>query len=360
MREVRIAMSSAAGFLQAILREPDDDTPRLVYADWLDETGKPEDAARAELIRVQIELPRCQRWSPGHEELSDRAEALIKAHGDTWLGPLLPLVRASVPVGVAGYEFSRGMPHVKLSPGKLLQKAHSRLAEEWLPKLGVQEVEFLGVTMRVAEVAGLPALRHLHSLAWSYSHLDDDGLRDLSRSPHLGNLVTLALDRAWATDAGLGRIARAASLGKLTTLRLTGSYGKSRVTAAGIRAVLGGDLPRLDSLDLEGGAWGMTRIGDLATLTGFRRLKRLGLSYNFIKGRDVRLLAENPDVANLVELDLSSNEIDDDGACALAESPHLAGLKRLDLSGSPGRGQQIFSPETQQRLRDRFGDALVI
>lgn len=39
----------------AILAAPDDDTPRLVFADWLDEHGEPE---RAEFIRVQCELYR--------------------------------------------------------------------------------------------------------------------------------------------------------------------------------------------------------------------------------------------------------------------------------------------------------------
>jgi uncharacterized protein (TIGR02996 family) len=39
-----------AAFLAAILDRPDDDLPRLVYADWLDEHGEPE---RAEFIRTQ-------------------------------------------------------------------------------------------------------------------------------------------------------------------------------------------------------------------------------------------------------------------------------------------------------------------
>ena len=39
----------------AILADPDDDTVRLAYADWLDENGQSE---RAEFIRVQIELAR--------------------------------------------------------------------------------------------------------------------------------------------------------------------------------------------------------------------------------------------------------------------------------------------------------------
>ena len=41
------------GFLQDILAHPEDDTPRLVYADFLDEHEQPH---RAELIRLQVRL----------------------------------------------------------------------------------------------------------------------------------------------------------------------------------------------------------------------------------------------------------------------------------------------------------------
>jgi len=50
-------------FLLAIFTNPDDDLPRLVFADWLDENGE---AAWAELIRVQC---MCARTSPA--DLSD-------------------------------------------------------------------------------------------------------------------------------------------------------------------------------------------------------------------------------------------------------------------------------------------------
>ena len=43
------------GLLQAILDEPEDDAPRLIYADWLEDNGE---ADRAEFIRLQIELAR--------------------------------------------------------------------------------------------------------------------------------------------------------------------------------------------------------------------------------------------------------------------------------------------------------------
>jgi uncharacterized protein (TIGR02996 family) len=46
-------MDDGQALLRAILREPAEDTPRVLYADYLDENGQP---ARAEVIRVQIEL----------------------------------------------------------------------------------------------------------------------------------------------------------------------------------------------------------------------------------------------------------------------------------------------------------------
>ncbi len=42
-------------FLADIIEHPDDDTPRLIYADWLEDHGEPE---RGEFIRVQCEMAR--------------------------------------------------------------------------------------------------------------------------------------------------------------------------------------------------------------------------------------------------------------------------------------------------------------
>jgi uncharacterized protein (TIGR02996 family) len=73
-------MSDAPALLEAIRAAPDDDAPRLVYADWLDEHGQPE---RAEFIRVQCELAR--RKSP---ELRQREKELQARHHDNFAGPL--------------------------------------------------------------------------------------------------------------------------------------------------------------------------------------------------------------------------------------------------------------------------------
>lgn len=46
----------ADGFVRAILANPSDPTPRLVFADWLDDTGRPGNAAWAEYIRLRAEM----------------------------------------------------------------------------------------------------------------------------------------------------------------------------------------------------------------------------------------------------------------------------------------------------------------
>src|SRR4051794_25062384 len=76
-----IADETDTGFLTAICRSPDDDAPRLVYADWLEEHGDPE---RAEFIRVQCALAAETYDDPRHDELEERNESLLGQHGEKW------------------------------------------------------------------------------------------------------------------------------------------------------------------------------------------------------------------------------------------------------------------------------------
>ena len=67
-------MSPDNPFLRALLAQPDDDTLRLAMADWLDEN---DDPARAEFIRVQVELARGSRSASGGTSLEKRQAELL-------------------------------------------------------------------------------------------------------------------------------------------------------------------------------------------------------------------------------------------------------------------------------------------
>src|SRR5262249_10795928 len=69
-------MSERADLHRAILAAPDDDAPRLVFADWLDEHGEPD---QAEFIRLQCATDRLPPTSRRWQSLHDRAQRLLRA-----------------------------------------------------------------------------------------------------------------------------------------------------------------------------------------------------------------------------------------------------------------------------------------
>jgi uncharacterized protein (TIGR02996 family) len=51
-------VSDHDAILRAVIEEPEEDLPRLLYADWLEEFGSEEDHICSEFIRVQCEIAR--------------------------------------------------------------------------------------------------------------------------------------------------------------------------------------------------------------------------------------------------------------------------------------------------------------
>jgi uncharacterized protein (TIGR02996 family) len=73
-----------AALYAAVYAAPDDDGPRAVLADALQEAGDP----RGELIALQLR----EHAGSATPELRDRAQALIQEHAKAWLGPLRPII----------------------------------------------------------------------------------------------------------------------------------------------------------------------------------------------------------------------------------------------------------------------------
>jgi uncharacterized protein (TIGR02996 family) len=77
-------MSDETALLRAIAANPDEDTPRLAFADYIEEQGN---TARAEFIRGQVELARLKEDSPRRREIAFRCRQLLDAHEEEWLDP---------------------------------------------------------------------------------------------------------------------------------------------------------------------------------------------------------------------------------------------------------------------------------
>jgi uncharacterized protein (TIGR02996 family) len=69
-------MTDEDAFLQTILTSPHDPSPKLVFADWLEERGDP----RAELIRLLHALTQSIDV-PGRDQMEERMRGLLEAGG---------------------------------------------------------------------------------------------------------------------------------------------------------------------------------------------------------------------------------------------------------------------------------------
>ena len=74
-------MTTADALTAAVCAAPDDDLPRLVYADWCEENGRAE---RAEFIRLQVAHATQQLPPAG----VIREKVLLDTHAARWLAPL--------------------------------------------------------------------------------------------------------------------------------------------------------------------------------------------------------------------------------------------------------------------------------
>ena len=111
-------MSIEDGFLQDIIAHPDDDAPRLIYADWLDEHGRAPTAREFIRVRVQtVAHAHGRRPRAGRSALQHRQEELQQAHAaKNVAGP------ASVQDCLRHYVFRRGfVEEAALTLGRFLK-----------------------------------------------------------------------------------------------------------------------------------------------------------------------------------------------------------------------------------------------
>src|SRR5262245_22814002 len=193
-------MGEGDALFRAILDRPEEDAPRLVYADWLEEYG---DAARAEFIRVQCGLP---RGDPAGKDLRRRERELLRAHGGAW--------RAGLPYWAARGRFERGFPaRVEVPTGSFLRGASAL----W----GRVPVTALQLSYRPAKfdrLAAHPDLALVSELDLRFLPLSPpaEGLLTLLRSPHLTRLRVLDLSGTSLDPALLRELAAAPALRGLT------------------------------------------------------------------------------------------------------------------------------------------------
>lgn len=307
-------MSEGDSLFEAIRANPEDDAPRLVYADWLDEHGRPE---RAEFIRVQCAMaripPRTARWLPLH----DRAQRLEREWRVKWTGPIQDrVVEATLRRG-----FVDG---VRLTVDQFRHSAEELVRLEPIRVWTFSEMAlFFGGRSftRLAADSSLLAVRALDTGRYQADEL----VRTLATSRYLSNLRTLIVPNRIPTAEAIRELFAAAP--RLDELEMSDGFGP------GVRDLWRRGAPaRLRKLSLVGSHMTDQTATQLASSAALVLLEVLRLDGNEITDHGAVTLAATEHLTGLRELSLAGNPIGDDGARAIARSPTLGGLRLLNLT----------------------------
>ncbi|MFO0881404.1 MAG: TIGR02996 domain-containing protein [Gemmataceae bacterium] len=326
--------------LAAVLADPDDDLPRLAYADWLEETGN---EARAEFIRAQIELAHLPLADDRHAALLARCRMLQRCFGAEWLG--------EVPPSLVVDQFERGFPvRVGLRPRRLPERvlkgpdfaALDRVMH--LFPLHTFRAELIGAV--VPTMIRFPTATHypgrgdspLERLArWEplrrFSTLDfgrdgivtgqgdfEPGIEALAASPHVHQVAALRLSGLLLGENAVRLIAESPHLSCLRAVDLRHNVPLIDHQGVLLETNLAERLEVIDGIDLvTAGRW-LHRPGC--------RLRELGITIDPYR--------DHPETTD---------------AAFLVGAPGLAGLRRLTLHFEGPAAWQERPPERDEVLR---------
>ena len=212
-------MDDRAALIAAIRQDPDDDLRHLVYADWLEETGRAPHVARAQLIRAQCELRVIPRGD-GRRAERERLRAVEADLLRRWKRHWAPVVA----LGTAAAGIDRGLTRYRVDSTRLAALAGSNrfilrnetaITVDWRPpercdfarlaEVAVNEF-VVGLDLSagdepagaacdaVARLAATPWAGPLTELHIGGANLGAESLDALVSSPHLAGLTRLTLD----------------------------------------------------------------------------------------------------------------------------------------------------------------------
>ena len=291
--------------LKAVLASPDDDLPRLVYADWLEENGDP---ARAEFIRAQIELANLPDHDPRYRQLEDREHELLSEHEEVWFPERN---------GLTEWEWRRGfVDEITAEHEQLMTNEPDAWADH--PVTRVRAIRGNSLPLNFAlHWAGSRWNRAVQTLALPDFIQGTECLLDFLQQAELPHLRSLEYTQN-AILSDLGRLFRASPF----TSRL------KRLVVGGISNA---------SVIIENGD-GVLDAGSL-----FNDLQRAPLEHfacfdSGLTSDSLRMLLSAPFAGTLKHLDISDNPIAPDAYRAFQQCHPAMRLDKLDVSGTPLAG----------------------
>jgi len=232
-------------FICEIQRDPLNDEPRLVFADWLEEQGD----VRGEFIRVQCNMLRVPESERGQFER--RVQELLLENSDPWQETLQKL-------GGSEITFRRGFVHrLKINASKFSNNvAEIFRISPLLFSLRIETPECVEDEERTVDEQlaalwnvffGMPQLSRIGELSFRYAHPIEAVMPLIAANQNLKRIRTLGLSRCNVDDESVETLIGSNVL-RLRRLYLAANY----ITDGGAMRIVESPLfARLQLLDLR-------------------------------------------------------------------------------------------------------------
>jgi uncharacterized protein (TIGR02996 family) len=285
-------------FLEDVIAHPDDDAPRLVFSDWLEDHGN---EPRAEFIRLQCRLERVPENHRDRPGLLRRQGELLKQYGRTWAEPLHGIVDE--------WAFRRG----------------------FIECIAVQLHSYDGFCSRMDQVFAAFPVR-----AVRLSCQPSAALLLMQRRDYLARLISLDVKELSPVEPAqfMEPLLESEARG-LRSLLMECEYSSHGWSEQLTRLARAEHLTRLTELGLAFGLYGEPLPGHVlaAIATSPQRggLQKLHIPFSRFSRPVARLLASAPTLASMTHLDLGCAEVTAAGWKQIITGENIARLRWLGL-----------------------------
>ncbi|MFO0823796.1 MAG: TIGR02996 domain-containing protein [Gemmataceae bacterium] len=382
--------------LAAIRAEPDEDTPRLALADWLDEHGDP---GRAAFIRLQIEVMRAELFSLPARAAAKGAEELLKKHRAEWQRPLREAIQKQYPSHVAvqvnqkaanplpdvvqvQVRFERGfVSHIECQPDDIARTAEAMFAVE--PIQSLKLYRFTGEEpLTPLEVAfAVPQLQKLRRLEFApLQATREQEYAELLACPHLSGLRDLSLRENPVPPPWVGELLASDKFPELHGLDFSEIPNLGPTLASTLSRANHRDIRRLNVSSV---VFTSDHLRQVLTSRCLRKVEELRLGCFVDRGAAAPLAQLNPGWVipweKLTILDIRGQRLGTEAVGEMLRDPrtaalrslglafngidggivrHFTELKHLQLNHIDVRGNNL-TPSAMTGLKQRFPDALI-